>query len=391
MTLLYSHGRHFPTPCFSIKLKVHVSASRVSCCRYPGRIRQRRYATIVADDIAPDKPIPPLKNPFPYPSNAKPTPHQIFHLPFNATQAQIKARYYELVHAHHPDSQYAAHLPWDVAQHRFRSIKASYDYLSGRSVSPDPNSRPTPSPKNFDPYVHEMARRRRAYYASQARDPGMMDNDGWAKPGWGEGFGAPKSERSEWNGEGWRERMLLSLGVVTLMAGLFPTMPTTVANAFLPTSYDAVDPSLSYSASQPNTNTSPSSAHRDSTNTNSSSSSTKFSFPFSLDFDKRHREAVSALVQARCDREEMGVERREGLKKRVKEMEMARSGGGGGAHAEYGCGPHPPIKTEGRGTTRLAAVPEDSVVRSSPLEAHEDADSSSDAGSTLDASPPQSK
>jgi hypothetical protein len=58
-----------------------------------------------------------------------------------------------------------------------------------------------------------MARRRRAYYASQAREaPGV--GEGWARPGWGEGFGAPKSERSEWNGEGWRERVVLGLGVV---------------------------------------------------------------------------------------------------------------------------------------------------------------------------------
>jgi hypothetical protein len=49
---------------------------------------------------------------------------------------------------------------------------------------------------------------------------------------------------------------------------------------------------------------------------------------------------VSALVQARCDREEMGVERREGLRKRVKEMEMAR--GGVDSEAEGGCGPHVP-------------------------------------------------
>lgn len=39
-------------------------------------------------------------------------------------------------------------------------------------------------------------------------------DDGWARPGWGEGFGAPKSERSEWNGEGRRERLVLALGVV---------------------------------------------------------------------------------------------------------------------------------------------------------------------------------
>jgi hypothetical protein len=42
--------------------------------------------TIAAEDITPDKPPPPpLSNPFPFPKNTKPTLHQIFHLPFNAT------------------------------------------------------------------------------------------------------------------------------------------------------------------------------------------------------------------------------------------------------------------------------------------------------------------
>ena len=58
--------------------------------------------------------------------------------------------------------------------------------------------------------MHEMARRRRAYYASQARESSEGDNGG----GWGEGFGAPKSERSEWNEDGWKERMVLAFGVV---------------------------------------------------------------------------------------------------------------------------------------------------------------------------------
>lgn len=31
-------------------------------------------------------------NPFPYPSHRNPTPHQIFHLPRSATEAEIKAR-----------------------------------------------------------------------------------------------------------------------------------------------------------------------------------------------------------------------------------------------------------------------------------------------------------
>ena len=171
----------------------------------------------------------------------------------------------------------------------------------------------------------------------------------------------------------------------TLVAGLFPTMPTTLANAFLPTYPPSTssngtpsDTSHSYSASPHGISSSP--THHPTTPL-SSSSSGGFSFPFTMDFDKRHREAVSALVQARCDREEMGVERREGLKKRVKEMEMAR--GSADSEAEGGCGPHPPTRSEaeGRGTTMPASAL--AVEELSAPEEHESEDggvnSSSDA------------
>ena len=148
------------------------------------------------------------------------------------------------------------------------------------------------------------------------------------------------------------------------MAGLFPTMPTTLVNAFLPTSspVDEHGPTLSYSASSPNTSSS--SIHHSPPSTSSGGFSF---FPFNLDFNKRHREAVSALVQARNEREEMGVDRREGLRKRVKEMEMAR-----GEAEDDGNRPRHP----GEGTTTSAAE-ESVVVRSTPEDTS--VDSSSDA------------
>ena len=36
-------------------------------------------------------------NPYPYPSNSNPTPHQIFHLPLSASQQEVKSRC-----VHHP-------------------------------------------------------------------------------------------------------------------------------------------------------------------------------------------------------------------------------------------------------------------------------------------------
>lgn len=64
------------------------------------------------------------------------------------------------------------------------------------------------------------------------------------------------------------------------------------------------------------------------------------------------------------------MERREGLKKRVKEIEMAR--GGADAEPEGECGPHLPSEAEGRETTMSASdsTVEESVVGSAP-EVHE--------------------
>jgi hypothetical protein len=43
-------------------------------------------------------------------------------------------------------------------------------------------------------------------------------------------------------------------------------------------------------------------------------------FSFLLDYNKRHRAAATALSEARQEARDMGVERREGVRKRVKEM-----------------------------------------------------------------------
>ena len=61
-----------------------------------------RYATIVSDTRPGDQvfskgPLP-LQNPYPYPTHAKPTPHQIFHLAPGATQDEIKKRCTSSIH-----------------------------------------------------------------------------------------------------------------------------------------------------------------------------------------------------------------------------------------------------------------------------------------------------
>ncbi|KAI0633765.1 hypothetical protein C8Q77DRAFT_1057390 [Trametes polyzona] len=73
-------------------------------------------------------------NPYPYPKNAHPTPHQIFHLPKTATRADVKARYYDLVRIYHPDSPSAraGGISPETAHARFQSIASAYAILSGK-------------------------------------------------------------------------------------------------------------------------------------------------------------------------------------------------------------------------------------------------------------------
>ena len=52
----------------------------------------------------------------------------------------------------------------------------------------------------------------------------------------------------------------------------------------------------------------------------SPTSPSSISFNVVPDLDKTHRKAVAALAQARQERYEMGAERRDGLRQRVKEI-----------------------------------------------------------------------
>ncbi|OCH89029.1 hypothetical protein OBBRIDRAFT_779137 [Obba rivulosa] len=71
-------------------------------------------------------------NPYPFPTNANPTPHQIFHLPPSATRDQVKARYYDLVRIYHPDSPVSRALPPEKAHTRFQAIGEAYAVLIGK-------------------------------------------------------------------------------------------------------------------------------------------------------------------------------------------------------------------------------------------------------------------
>jgi hypothetical protein len=97
------------------------------------------------------------QNPYPYPKNPHPTPHQIFHLPQNASQKAVKNRCklhifnsvntcihtgrfsdYELVRIYHPDSPVLQALNEPPDFSRFHAITVAYDALRGKSSSPRP-------------------------------------------------------------------------------------------------------------------------------------------------------------------------------------------------------------------------------------------------------------
>ncbi|KAI5895852.1 uncharacterized protein SCHCODRAFT_02495038 [Schizophyllum commune H4-8] len=100
---------------------------------------------------------PARENAYPFPTNPRPTPHQIFHLPVTASQKEIKARYYDLVRLHHPDSHNCRHMTPAERHRRFQAITNAYDILRGKKAPEGP----------FDPFAAELARRKRAYAAAR--------------------------------------------------------------------------------------------------------------------------------------------------------------------------------------------------------------------------------
>ncbi|KAG6909530.1 hypothetical protein DXG01_017087 [Tephrocybe rancida] len=137
---------------------------------------------------------------YPYPTLARPSPHQIFHLSPGASQKDIKARYYELVRNHHPDSSHCQALTPSVRHARFQSITAAYDILRGKESASGLSS--------HDPYMEEVLRRKRfnqAHYGRRAQ---------YARPQ------RPLYEASP--DDRWKDRVIFVVGAVTLIVGLAP-------------------------------------------------------------------------------------------------------------------------------------------------------------------------
>ncbi|KAF9265429.1 hypothetical protein L218DRAFT_898106 [Marasmius fiardii PR-910] len=141
---------------------------------------------------------------FPFPTHPRPTPWEIFHLPHNASQQQIKDRYYELVRAHHPDSPSCRLLAPDIRHARFQAVGAAYDSLRrGRKGGTGA----------FDPYVEELARRRDIYYKHyhRRRQEEMAPKYTYA--------------RYDWNSDPddrWKDYLIIGFGIISLIVGIAP-------------------------------------------------------------------------------------------------------------------------------------------------------------------------
>ena len=205
---------------------------------------------------------------FPFPDHVKsPTPFQIFHLPPTASPTDIKSRYYELVRSHHPDCAACRSLPRSVAHARFQAITHAYEVLTGKRKPG--RGQPTTAEAT------EIARRRAAYRAAYASGRPYTG----ARNEWG-GFEYPDSEayrakyhKGDITGS---QTFYVAISVMTVVLALLHV--THVSPLF-------------------------------------------YSNPTStiIAADKRHDEARLALEQARLRGQEYGDERREGIRRWVKE------------------------------------------------------------------------
>ncbi|KAK7031751.1 J domain-containing protein [Favolaschia claudopus] len=138
---------------------------------------------------------------FPFPRHTHPTPHEIFHLPRGASQADIKKRYIELVKINHPDSQLSKSVSPAERHRRFQMISSAYDSLRLKTSSTS-----VPDRDRFT--WEEINRRKRAYSRHSRR--AEYEYAEWRNP-------APVDDR-------WTDRVILAFGFLALVAGLIPVV-----------------------------------------------------------------------------------------------------------------------------------------------------------------------
>ncbi|KAF7371157.1 J domain-containing protein [Mycena sanguinolenta] len=136
-----------------------------------------------------------------FPRHSRPTPHEIFHLSRGASQADIKRRYIELVKLHHPDSQSCRDLPPHERHRRFQMISSAYDALRhNKELFPDRD-------RTLWEEIDRRKRAQAAYYKRHSRRA-EYEYAEWKNPN-------PVDAR-------WTDRIILTFGFVSLVAGLIP-------------------------------------------------------------------------------------------------------------------------------------------------------------------------
>ncbi|KAH7342027.1 hypothetical protein B0J17DRAFT_284688 [Rhizoctonia solani] len=217
----------------------------------------------------------PSSQPYPFPAHTKsPTPFEIFHLSPSASPSDIKSRYYELVRSHHPDCMACRSLPRAVAHQRFQAITHAYEVLTGKRKTGRGAATPTESV--------ELARRRAAYraaYASGRPYTGRRNE-------WG-GFEYPDSaayrERYNKGDATGNQAFFVAVSVMTIVVALLQaTHLSPLLSSKPPSSVSAVD--------------------------------------------RRHEQARLALEEARSKGQEYGDERRQGVRKWVREAGLEGAG-----------------------------------------------------------------
>ena len=196
--------------------------------------------------------------PFPFPSHARPTPHQIFHLPYGASQQDIKARCtsllflytsdspglmimcifllmgttqcalsspedFDLVKIYHPDSIHGRDVPDKVRRARFQLITHAYDVLRGKNTL----ASLTASRDHWwnDPVRAELERRRRRGPSvhSHGRAHDTASTRGWGARNFA--YDYPFSTDEEWRGRGkggpvdgwneqWKDKVIICAAVL---------------------------------------------------------------------------------------------------------------------------------------------------------------------------------
>jgi hypothetical protein len=118
-----------------MRWKSHLAATTVAAFHTRTPIARARFASQSS----------PSSTPFPFPAHRNPTPHQIFHLPSDASQAEIKARCM-FVSIYPPQFHSTTHTMVQITSSREPSIQTRQFHGSSLRACATPAFTPSPGP-----------------------------------------------------------------------------------------------------------------------------------------------------------------------------------------------------------------------------------------------------